>query len=111
VRSILSRAGRFERAVARRADADGILEHPRHVRLVHQAGGQCSMLPDSNIARSLPSVAGTLTTSMPVAFETTILHYIDLTNERPKPFVWTKTADEILASVARFCQRISNSGH
>jgi transposase len=43
--------------------------------------------------------------------ETTILHYIDLTNARPKPFVWTKTADEILASVARFCQRISNSGH
>jgi transposase len=43
--------------------------------------------------------------------ETTILHYIDLTNERPRPFVWTKTADEILASVARFCQRISNSGH
>jgi hypothetical protein len=25
--------------------------------------------------------------------------------------VWTKTADEILASVARFCQRISNSAH
>jgi transposase len=43
--------------------------------------------------------------------ETTILHYIDITNERPKPFVWTKTADEILVSVARFCQRISNSGH
>ena len=32
-------------------------------------------------------------------------------NERPKPFVWTKTADEILASVARFCHRISDSGH
>jgi transposase len=43
--------------------------------------------------------------------ETTILHYIDITTEHPKPFVWTKTADEILASVARFCQRISNSGH
>ena len=28
-----------------------------------------------------------------------------------KPFVWTKTADEILAKVAGFCQRISNSGH
>lgn len=37
--------------------------------------------------------------------------YIDLTNTRPKPFVWTETADEILASVARFCHRISNSGH
>jgi len=43
--------------------------------------------------------------------ETAIRHYIDVTNERPKPFVWTKTADEILASVARFCHRISNSGH
>ena len=33
------------------------------------------------------------------------------TNEQPKPFVWTKTADEILASVARFCRRTSDSGH
>ncbi len=36
--------------------------------------------------------------------------YIDITNAHPKPFIWTKTADEILASVARLCQRISNSG-
>ena len=43
--------------------------------------------------------------------ETAIRRYIDLTNERPKPFTWTKPADEILASVARFCHRISNSGH
>ena len=43
--------------------------------------------------------------------EAVIARYIEVTNERPKPFVWTKTADEILASVARFCHRISNSGH
>jgi len=43
--------------------------------------------------------------------EAAIRRYIELTNARPKPFVWTKTADEILASVARFCHRISNSGH
>jgi transposase len=43
--------------------------------------------------------------------EDAIRRYIALTNARPKPFVWTKTADEILASVARFCHRISNSGH
>jgi transposase len=43
--------------------------------------------------------------------EAAIRRYIDITNTRPKPFVWTKTADEILASVARFCHRISNSGH
>ena len=43
--------------------------------------------------------------------ETAIGRYIEVTNERPRPFVWTKTANEILASVARFCHRISNSGH
>lgn len=43
--------------------------------------------------------------------EAAILAYIAETNAHPKPFVWTKTADEILASVARFCQRTSNSGH
>ena len=35
-----------------------------------------------------------------------IMEYIEATNEEPKPFVWTKTADEILASVARHCHRI-----
>ena len=43
--------------------------------------------------------------------EDAIRRYIELTNSRSQPFVWTKTADEILASVARFCHRISNSGH
>ena len=37
--------------------------------------------------------------------------FVSATNTSPRPFVWTKTADEILASVARFCQRISNSDH
>ncbi len=43
--------------------------------------------------------------------EAAILRYIADRNQQPRPFMWTKTADEILASVARFCQRISNSGH
>jgi transposase len=43
--------------------------------------------------------------------ETAIQHYLALSNERPKPFLWTKTADEILESVARFCRRTSDSGH
>ncbi|MGH7820078.1 MAG: transposase, partial [Candidatus Binatia bacterium] len=43
--------------------------------------------------------------------EEAIRSYISAKNEAPKPFVWTKTADEILASVARFCMRTSNSGH
>ena len=37
--------------------------------------------------------------------ESAIREYIDIHNEDPKPFVWTRTADEILASIARFAQR------
>jgi transposase len=43
--------------------------------------------------------------------EAAIRDYLDLNNENPKPFVWSKTADEILASIERFCMRISDSGH
>jgi transposase len=32
-------------------------------------------------------------------------------NDNPKPFVWHKTADQILDSVAAYCQRINDSGH
>jgi transposase len=34
-----------------------------------------------------------------------ILEFLDTHNEEPRPFIWTKTADEILASIARFAQR------
>jgi hypothetical protein len=43
--------------------------------------------------------------------EKAIRQYIDIRNRNPKPFVWLKTADQILASIQRFCQRISGSGH
>lgn len=43
--------------------------------------------------------------------ETAIKQYLTVTNASPKPFVWTKTADEILSSVARYCARTSGSGH
>lgn len=45
------------------------------------------------------------------ALKAAIRHYIAITNRHPTPFRWTKTADEILASVARFCQRTSETGH
>ncbi|HEY7307531.1 MAG TPA: IS630 family transposase [Bryobacteraceae bacterium] len=43
--------------------------------------------------------------------EGAIRNYLQLTNAHPRPFVWVKSADEILANVARFCKRISDSGH
>jgi len=39
------------------------------------------------------------------------MRYVGHSNVAPRPFVWTRTADEILASVARFCQRTSASAH
>ena len=32
-------------------------------------------------------------------------------NDEPRPFVWHKSADEILDSIANYCQRINDSGH
>src|SRR3974390_1891770 len=37
--------------------------------------------------------------------ELAIDEYLAQTNEHPRPFVWTKSADDILAAVARCCQR------
>jgi len=37
--------------------------------------------------------------------EGAIREFINAHHDNPKPFVWTKTADEILASIARFAQR------
>lgn len=45
------------------------------------------------------------------ALESAIRAYITENNAHPKPFVWTKSADDILNSVASFCQRTSNSHH
>jgi transposase len=56
--------------------------------------------------------------------ETAIRTYLDAVNAKPKPFRWTKSADDILAAVKRFClstleianaqneiARTSESGH
>ena len=32
-------------------------------------------------------------------------------NDQPRPFVWHKSADEILDGLAAYCQRINDSGH
>jgi transposase len=40
-----------------------------------------------------------------------IRNWITNWNDEPKPFVWHKSADEILDSLAAYCQRINDSGH
>lgn len=45
------------------------------------------------------------------ALEKSMLDYLDRRNRKPKPFIWTASADLILGKVERLCKRISNSGH
>ena len=45
------------------------------------------------------------------ALNADIRSWIDTWNEQPRPFVWTKTADQILESIARYCERINDSRH
>ena len=40
-----------------------------------------------------------------VQLERDIRSFIDASNDEPKPFMWTKSADDILKSIQRFCQR------
>jgi transposase len=43
--------------------------------------------------------------------EAALQRYVETYNQDPKPFAWTKTADEILQAVTRFCKRTYDSGH
>ena len=45
------------------------------------------------------------------ALNADIRAWIETWNDDPKPFVWTKTADQILDSIARYCERINESRH
>ncbi|MGH8974118.1 MAG: IS630 family transposase [Acidimicrobiia bacterium] len=43
--------------------------------------------------------------------ENSIRSWVETWNDDPRPFVWHKTADEILENLAAYCERISDSGH
>jgi len=45
------------------------------------------------------------------ALEADVTAWIEAWNADPKPFIWTKTADQILETLAAYCQRINDSGH
>jgi transposase len=42
---------------------------------------------------------------------TDIRTWIETWNEDPRPYVWTKTADQILETIATYCTRINESRH
>jgi hypothetical protein len=70
---------------------------PTSASWINQVERFFALLTERALKRGVfPSVA---------ALEDAIRTYIDATNADPKPFRWTKTADDILASIQRFCLR------
>ncbi len=51
--------------------------------------------------------SGAARTARCADLNTDIRAWITTSNDDPKPYIWTKTADQILDSVARYCTRIT----
>ena len=45
------------------------------------------------------------------ALEADIRAWVKTWNDDPKPFIWTKTAEQILTSIGRLIQRVTGAGH
>ena len=88
-----------------------LARHPRfHVHFtptgsswMNQAGRWFGYLTDQKIRRGVHKSVQSL--------EADIRDWIENWNENPRPFAWTKTADEILNSLAEYMSRISNARH
>jgi hypothetical protein len=45
------------------------------------------------------------------ALNADIRAWINTWNDNPRPYVWTKTADQILETITRYCTTNNDSGH
>src|SRR5215467_4522782 len=90
---------------------DWLARHPRfHLHLtptgsswINQAERWFGYLTEQRIRRGVHKSVQ--------ALEADIRDWIETWNQNPKPFTWTKTAEEILDSLARYISRISGAGH
>jgi transposase len=88
-----------------------LLRHPRfqvhftptYSSWINQVERWVAALPEKQIKRGTHRSTRQL--------EDSIRLYLATHNENPSPFVWVKTADEILANIARFCARTSGAPH
>jgi hypothetical protein len=93
------------------SDQDRLLRHPRfHLHFTPTSASWLNLverfiaeLTNRKLRRAThPSVA---------ELEADLAAWIQAWNDDPKPFVWTKTADELLDPLASYLQRTNNSGH
>jgi transposase len=88
-----------------------LLRHPRfHLHFTPTSGSWLNMVERWFGELTTKKIKRGAHTNVP-NLEKDIRQWIALWNENPRPYVWVKTADQILESLARYCERISNSGH
>ncbi len=46
-----------------------------------------------------------------IQFPVVVAEHEGARNDNPKPFIWTKTAEQILESLGQLLQRINGAGH
>ena len=81
--------------------------HPRfHLHFTPTSGSWLNMVERWFGERTTKKIKRGAHTSVR-ALEKDIRDWIKHWNDNPRPYVWVKTADEILASLARYCERVS----
>jgi len=84
-----------------------LLRHPRfHLHFTPTSGSWLNMVQRWFGELTTKKIKRGAHTSVR-ALEKDIREWIALWNENPRPYVWAKTADQILASLARSCERVS----
>jgi transposase len=84
-----------------------LLRHPRfHLHFTPTSGSWLNMVERWFSELTTKKIKRGTHTSVQ-ALERDIREWIETWNENPRPYVWVKTAEQILASLARYCERVS----
>jgi len=84
-----------------------LLRHPRfHLHFTPTSGSWLNMVERWFGELSTKKIKRGSHMSVP-ALTRDIRDWIATWNENPRPYVWVKTADQILAALARYCERVS----
>jgi len=84
-----------------------LLRHPRfHLHFTPTSGSWLNMVERWFGELTTKKIKRGAHTSVK-ALEKDIRDWIKTWNDNPRPYVWVKTADQILAALARYCERVS----
>jgi hypothetical protein len=103
----------LRRALRKRADPSAVSRIWRAFALKPHQVESFKLSPDPQVIDKVRDVVGLYLNPPEAAVETSSPRsrtWIGNWNDDPKPYIWHKTADEILDSLAAYCQRINDSG-